>query len=34
MARNDKTYVNSFMHGRDMVKKTMISTAVCCVLSV
>ena len=34
MALNDKTYVNSFMHGRDMVKKTMISTAVCCVLSV
>ena len=34
MALNDKTYVNSFVHGRDMVKKTMISTAVCCVLSV
>ena len=34
MALNDKTYVNSFTHGRDMVKKTMLSTVVCCVLSV
>ena len=34
MALNDKTYVNSFMHGRDLCKKTMFSAAACCVLSV
>ncbi len=29
-----KTYVNSFIHGRDLCKKSMLSAAACCVLSV
>ena len=29
-----KTYVNSFIHGRELCKKTMLSAAACCVLSV
>ena len=28
-----KTYVNSFIHGRELCKKTMVSTLVCAVLS-
>ncbi len=34
MALNDKTYVNSFIHGREMCKKTMFSALGCCILSV
>ena len=33
MALNDKAYVNSFIHGREMCRKTMYSAAGCCVLS-
>lgn len=34
MALNDKAYVNSFIHGREMCRKAMYSALACCVLSV
>ena len=34
MALNDNTYVNSFIHGREMCRKTMYSALGCCALSV
>ena len=33
MALNDKAYVNSFMHGRERVRKLIISAMVCALLS-
>ena len=33
MALNDKTYVNSFVHGREMCRKTMYCALGCCVMS-
>ena len=33
MALNNKTYVNGFMHGREMCRKTMYCALGCCVMS-
>ena len=34
MALNDKAYVNSFLHGREMCRKVMYSALGCAVLSI